>query len=75
MNDRYIVVRDCMLSYGSQNKAWVTLNKGQIWELRAYPSKRFPWYSLTRYSVTIDIVQEDFERIFKQREGKDDGSD
>lgn len=58
--------RNCMLSYGSKNKAWITLNKGQIWELRALPSSHFPWYSLLRYSVTIDIVEEDFKKIFQE---------
>lgn len=68
------VVKSCMLAYGSNNKAWVHLNKGQIWELRAFPSKRFDWYSLYRHNVTIDIVKEDFDRIFEPQksEGKND---
>lgn len=65
------VVKSCMISYGSSNKAWIHLNKGQIWELRAFPSKRFEWYSLYRYNVTIDIVKKDFDRIFEPQERSD----
>ena len=64
------VVKSCMLAYGSSNKAWIHLNKGQMWELSAFPSKRFKWYSLCRYSVTIDIVKEDFDRIFEPQESE-----
>lgn len=67
------VVKSCMLTYGSSNKAWIHLNKGQVWELRAFPSKRFMWYSLCRYGVTIDVIKEDFERIFEPQERSDKG--
>ena len=70
---KYKVVKSCMLAYGSNNKAWIYLNKGQIWELRALPSKRFEWYSLHRHNVTVDVVKEDFDRIFElqERSGKE----
>lgn len=68
---KYKVIKSCMISYGSKNKAWIHLNKGQIWELRAFPSKRFEWYSLSRYSVTIDVVKEDFTKIFKPQESEE----
>lgn len=64
------VVKSCMFAYGSYNKAWVHLNKGQIWELRALPSKCFEWYSLYRHNVTIDVVKEDFVRIFEPQESE-----
>lgn len=67
---KYKVVKSCMFAYGSNNKAWIYLNKGQIWELRALPSKHFEWYSLHRNSVTIDVVKEDFERIFEPKESE-----
>lgn len=62
---KYKVVKSCMFAYGSTNKAWISLNKGQIWELRALPSERFGWYTLRRNSITIDVMKEDFERIFE----------
>ena len=65
MINKFKVIRSCMLSYGSLNKACIHLNKGQIWELRTYPSEGFPWYSLIRYGVSIDVIEEDFKRIFK----------
>jgi hypothetical protein len=67
------VVKPCMIAYGSTNKAWIYLNRRQIWELRAFPSKRFDWYSLSRHSMTIDVVKEDFDRIFDPQESEEQG--
>lgn len=65
---KYKVINSCMIAYGNKNKAWIHLNKGQIWELSALPSEHFEWYSLYRYNVTIDVVKGDFERIFEPQE-------
>ena len=65
------VIKTCIIAYGSSNKAWVYLNKGQIWELKAFPSKRFKWYSLRRYNIVIDVVKEDFERVFDPQESEE----
>lgn len=66
------VVESCMIDYGSANKAWIYLNRGQIWDLRAFPSKRFKWYTLSRHSVSIDVVKEDFDRIFELQESEEE---
>ena len=68
---KYKVVKSCMIAYGSSNKAWIHLNKGQIWDLGAFPSNHFEWYSLHRHNVTIDVVKEDLERIFEAQESED----
>ena len=39
---------------------------------RAIPSKNFEWYSLTRHHITIDVVKEDFDRIFEPQESEDE---
>lgn len=65
---RYKVAQPCLIAYGSANKAWICLNRGQIWDLKAYPSKRFKCYTLWRHSVSIDVLKEDFDRIFEPQE-------
>ncbi len=67
---KFKVVKSCIITYGISNKACIHLNKGQIWELRAFPSNCFECYSLSRYSVTIDVVKEDFDRIFELQESE-----
>lgn len=64
---RYRVKRNCILLYGSNNHACVTLNVGQIWECEFKPSVElpFPFHRLKRQNVLIEIVNEDFERYFE----------
>ena len=70
---KYKVVRACMFCYGDAKKAWINMNKGQIWDLMGTPSKYFKYYSLWRHGVTLEIVAEDFERIFEPcAENKED---
>lgn len=59
-----------MFAYGGNTQAWIKLNTGQIWELRALPSERFGWYTLRRNNITIDVMKEDFERIFEPQESE-----
>lgn len=70
---RYRVKRNCILFYGSLNKASISLNVGQIWECEFKPSKKFlfPFYRLKRQNVLLEITNEDFERIFEPQEGSD----
>lgn len=64
---RYRVKSNCVLLYGSLNKASITLNVGQIWDYK--PMLPFHW--LTRQNVTLEITNEDFERIFEPQESED----
>ena len=64
----YKVKQGCLISYGNRNRAWIYLNKGQKWELRANATKRFPWYTLARSMVLIDVMEPDFRRYFEEVE-------
>ena len=64
---KYIVKTFAVIFYGQINKAKIVLNVGQKWELLEKPSMPYvPWYTLERHGVTIDIVPEDFERLFRE---------
>ena len=65
---KYKVIKPCTILYGNRNEAWMHLNKGQVWELRDLPSKCFKWYSLSRYSMTINIGKEYFMKVFEPLE-------
>lgn len=67
---RYYKVKGCaMLAYGSYNKVHVVLRVNQKWELKALPSAKYPFYTLERSGVYIDLHPDDFERLFKEVEG------
>ena len=68
---RYRVKCNCVLLYGSLNKVSITLNVGQIWDYNAKPSELFPFHTLTRQNVTLEITNEDFEGIFEPQESED----
>lgn len=67
---RFRVKRNCILLYGSNNHACVTLNVGQIWEREYKPSEKlmFPFHRLKRDNVLIEIANEDFEKYFEPQE-------
>lgn len=69
---RYRVKCNCVLLYGSLNKASISLSVGQIWE---YESKSpegllFQFHRLRRQNVLIEITNEDFEGIFEPQESE-----
>lgn len=70
---RFRVKRNCVLFYGSFNRASITLNVGQIWERAYKPSEKllFQFHRLTRQNVLIELTNEDFERIFEPQESED----
>ena len=64
---RYKVRTTMILCYGFNNKAWIKLRTGQIWNLAAKPQNpHFPWYSVERNGVIIDVTPEDFMKAFKE---------
>ena len=67
---RFRVKRNCVLFYGSFNRASITLNVGQIWERAYKPSEKlmFQFHRLIRQNVLIELTNEDFERIFEPQE-------
>lgn len=65
---RYRVKCNCVLLYGSLNKASITLNVGQIWDY----TPMLPFHWLTRQNVTLEITNEDFERIFEPQESEEE---
>lgn len=68
----YRVKHNCLLFYGSYNHVTITLNVGQIWEYNSKPSESFPFHTLKRSNVLIEIANEDFERYFKPQEGEEE---
>lgn len=62
-----VAARGCMLAYGSLNKAHIYIRKNQVWNVIAEPCDRFPWYTIRRREVVIDVIAEDYERYFKER--------
>jgi hypothetical protein len=63
------VTKGCLMCYGSSNKAWITLNKGQIWSVVSVPNKpNFPWYTIKRDGVVIDVWTEDMKRYFRMED-------
>ena len=59
-----------MIGYGSANKAYITLNVRQKWRVVREPAAYLPWYTLSRGGVVIDVLPEDFERIFEVEDDK-----
>ena len=68
---RYRVKHNCVLLYGSCNKVSITLNVGQIWEYKAETSELFPFHTLKRSNVLIEIANDDFESIFEPQESEE----
>ena len=64
----YWVKHNCVLFYGSSNHASITLSVGQIWWYRSKPSEDYPFHTLKRNNVLLELTNEDFERIFKPQE-------
>lgn len=65
------VKRGAVIAYGTHQKAWISIRVNQIWEIKSVPDKYYPWYSLTRDCITIDVLEDDFKRLFE--EVRDDG--
>lgn len=55
-----------VLTYGSVNRAYVYLRVNQKWILKALMSNKFPSYRLERSGILIDVMPDDFERIFEE---------
>ena len=68
---RYRVNNNCVLLYGSNNHACITLNVGQIWEYRSKPSEFSPFHTLTRANVSIEVADEDFKGCFEPLKGSE----
>lgn len=70
---RFIVKRNCILLYGSNNHACVTLNVGQIWEREYKPSDKlmFPFHRLKRQNVLIEVADKDFKEYFEPQESEE----
>ncbi len=66
MKRYYKVKEGAMLVYGGYNRVHVFLRVNQKWELKALPSAKYPFYTLERSCVLIDVHPDDFERIFKE---------
>lgn len=61
----YKVKCNCVLLYGFYNHGSVTLNVGQIWEYISKPSEYFPFHTLKRQNVIIEVTNKDFEECFE----------
>ena len=61
---KYKVIKPCLFIFGSLNKAWITLNVGQIWEGRRL-SIDSNFYRLSRNDITIEITEQDLNKCFK----------
>ena len=66
MSEYWRVKSAAVIMYGSVNRAYVYLRINQKWRLKALMSKKFPFYTLERSGILIDIMPEDFERIFEE---------
>lgn len=66
---RYRVKCNCILFYGSLNKVSIILAVGQIWEYNDKLSYS-QFHTLTRQNVSLEIINEDFERIFEPEESE-----
>ena len=62
---RYRVKRFALFFYGSENKAQINLNVGQIWEHKDNLSELYPYHYLIRQNVRIEITDDDFKRYFE----------
>lgn len=70
---QFRVKRNCILLYGSNNHACITLNVGQIWEREYKPSEKlmFPFHRLKRDNVLIEISDGDYEKYFEPQESEE----
>lgn len=64
---KYKVKETFVICYGTSNKAWITLNKGQIWRVVGRPNMpEFPWWTVKRNNITLDIMLGNFGRYFEE---------
>ena len=63
---RYRVKKGAAITYGTHNKAWIFIRVNQIWELKSFPNKYYPWYSLKRDCIIIDVLEDDFNKLFEE---------
>lgn len=70
---KYKVIRPCLYCFGSFNKAYITLNFGQVWEGRQF-SIDSDYYKVSRNNITMQIHKEGLNKYFKlvESEVKDD---
>ena len=67
MMKKYRVTETHMICYGTSNKAWIVLNKGQIWQVAGRPMiPDFPYWTVKRNNITLDIWPGDFNRHFEE---------
>lgn len=70
MRDRYVIARkDIQFIYGSNNKAFITVRKGQKWWVTGLPSTKVSYFSLYRLGVTIQVMRDDYIGKFKEVNG------
>lgn len=67
---KYKVIKPCLFIFGSLNKAWITLNVGQVWEGRRL-SIDSNFYKLRRNNITMEITKQDLNKCFKLIESED----
>ena len=53
-------------TFGESNKCRVTINRNQVWDVFQEPNEYYKLYALTRHSVLIEIVPEDYEKFFME---------
>ncbi len=61
---KYKVIEQCLFCYGALNRAYITLNVGQVWEGRPFP-KDSNFYTVSRNNITMEIYKEDLNKYFK----------
>lgn len=66
MSEFWRVKSSAVIMYGSVNRCHVYLRANQKWRLKAIVSNKFPFYTLERAGVLIDVMPEDFMRIFEE---------
>ena len=68
MSKYWRVKSAAILMYGSVNRVYVNLRVNQKWRLRALMTNKYPFYTLERSGILIDVMPDDFERIFEEVE-------
>ena len=66
MSEYWRVKSATVIMYGSVNRAYVYLRVNQKWRLKALASNKFPFYTLERSGILIDVMPDDFKRIFDE---------
>ena len=66
MSEFWRVKSSAVIMYGSVNRAYVYLRVNQKWRLKALMSNKFPFYTLERSGILIDVMPDDFKRIFEE---------